>query len=137
MHRCKSVSLNSRTLCCALSHGLQRLHSSEKKMRVSENSRLLCLSSSCHAHFGGSPWGTTRGHPSYTGCTTREGDACRAEPCEVYVTASRDEAKHCRSGAGSAIWQSLTSPKASERPIKTESDVAARVILEIVAGEPA
>jgi len=86
---------------------------------------------------GGSPWGTTRGHPSYTGCTTREGDACRAEPCEVYVTASRDEAKHCRSGAGSAIWQSLTSPKASERPINTESDVAARVILEIVAGEPA
>jgi hypothetical protein len=86
---------------------------------------------------GESPWGTTRGHPSYTGCTTREGDACRAEPCEVYVTASRDEAKHCRSEAGSAIWQSLTSPKASERPINTESDVAARVILEIVAGEPA
>src|SRR6188472_4050887 len=31
MHRCKSVGRNSRTLCCALSHALQRLHASAKE----------------------------------------------------------------------------------------------------------
>ena len=86
---------------------------------------------------GESPSGRTRGHPSYTGCTTREGNACRGKPGEVCVTASRDEAKHCRSGAGSAIWLSLTAPKASERPIDAERDIAARIIFEIVSGEPA
>src|SRR4029453_6471335 len=86
---------------------------------------------------GESPSGRTRGHPSYTGCTTREGNACRGKPGEVCVTASRDEAKHCRSGAGSAIWLSLTAPKASGRPIDAERDIAARIIFEIVSGEPA
>jgi hypothetical protein len=86
---------------------------------------------------GESPSGRTRGHLSYTGCTTREGNACCGKPGEVCVTASRDEAKHCRSGAGSAIWLSLTAPKASGRPIDAERDIAARIIFEIVSGEPA
>ena len=86
------------------------LRNSEKKMRVSKNSCLLWLSSSCHAHRWRESLGVTRGHPSYAGCTTREGDAAMANRVRFAPKRAADEAKHCRSGAGSAIWQSRRSP---------------------------
>jgi hypothetical protein len=53
---------------------------------------------------------------------------------------SAKEAKHCRSGAGSALWSRLmpiSTMPISKRPVEPERDIEARVVLEIVAGESA
>ena len=62
-------------------------------------------------------------------------DACAFEPeCrfELQGERLRREAKHCRGGAGSALYQSRTTPL--ERTVETERNVAARLVLQIIAG---
>jgi hypothetical protein len=89
---CRTSSLKSRA-------------GAKKKMRVSWNSYLRCLSSSCHADRRRESFElSTQGHPSYTGCTRpkRAMPPCRRPRGKPAL----DEAKHCRSGAGSALRQS-------------------------------
>ena len=48
-----------------------------------------------------------------------------------------DEAKHCRSGAGSALSSASRKSRNLERPIKPKRHISARLVFQIIAGEAA